>query len=504
MKAIILARVSTEEQKEAGNSLPAQVARIESYCKKNNFTVIDTYSFDESAYKEKRDEFDKILSKINEQKEKIAICFDKVDRFSRNVFDQRVSALYELAMKDEVELHFVSDNLIITPNISATEKFHFGINLGLAKYYSDAISDSVKRTYEKMRRNGVYPSKPPLGYVRSKDAYGKSTIILDLERSHIVTKMFELYATGNYSIETLRQEVIKMGLKSYGGLLPPKSCIDNMIRNSFYYGIVTSKKYPPYAHKYQTITTKEIFDKCQEVREKKRTSRPKFLSKDFIFKGLLTCKNCNCLLTPEMHQKKSGLVFIYYSCKNTKGICKRFYIPEKKLLEPIIKDLELFEKIPEEAQEYLVKELRQATESEVVFHKNQVSRIRAEYDRVKQRDDNLLEIFLDKSIDKDTYDKKHQEYQDKLQLLGIESEEHTRADFDYQTTVATIFSISRRAKSIFESSDAHEKRAFLNYLIQNPTVSEKNLVYTLRSPYNLLLEMTGRPSWGDYWELNPD
>ena len=32
MKAVIIARVSTEEQKEAGNSLPAQVARLESYC----------------------------------------------------------------------------------------------------------------------------------------------------------------------------------------------------------------------------------------------------------------------------------------------------------------------------------------------------------------------------------------------------------------------------------------------------------------------------------------
>lgn len=31
MKAILIARVSTEEQKEADNSLPAQVARLEKY-----------------------------------------------------------------------------------------------------------------------------------------------------------------------------------------------------------------------------------------------------------------------------------------------------------------------------------------------------------------------------------------------------------------------------------------------------------------------------------------
>jgi DNA invertase Pin-like site-specific DNA recombinase len=54
MKAIILARVSTEEQREAGNSLPAQVSRLERYCQNKNFEVMHTYSFDESAYTTER------------------------------------------------------------------------------------------------------------------------------------------------------------------------------------------------------------------------------------------------------------------------------------------------------------------------------------------------------------------------------------------------------------------------------------------------------------------
>ena len=38
--------------------------------------------------------------------------------------------------------------------MSAVEKFQFGMSLGLAKYYSDAIGDNVKRAFEKKRRNG--------------------------------------------------------------------------------------------------------------------------------------------------------------------------------------------------------------------------------------------------------------------------------------------------------------------------------------------------------------
>ncbi len=51
MKAILIARVSTEEQKEAGNSLPAQVARLEKYCQVKDFPIIKSFSFDESGYK---------------------------------------------------------------------------------------------------------------------------------------------------------------------------------------------------------------------------------------------------------------------------------------------------------------------------------------------------------------------------------------------------------------------------------------------------------------------
>ncbi len=101
-----------------------------------------------------------------------------------------------------------------------------------------------------------------------------------------------------------------------------------------------------------------------------------------------------------------------------------------------------------------------------------------------------------KGITKDTYDKKHQELHDKLQLLNIELEEHTNADYEYQTTVSTVLSVARRAKTIFEnSSEPAEKRAFLSYLLQNPTVKEKKLVFTVASPFNLVLELADSPNW---------
>jgi DNA invertase Pin-like site-specific DNA recombinase len=213
MKAIIVARVSTEEQREAGNSLPAQLARMNDYCQRNNYEIIETFSFDESAYKTKRDEFDKIIGYINSSKDKVAVCFDKVDRLSRNIFDKRVSLLYERAVNNQIELHFVSDNQIINDKMNAGDKCAFGLILGLSKYYWYSLSDNVKRVLENKRRNGEWTGAVRLGYLNvalDVEKRLRKDIIIDPERGHLVAKMFELYATGNHSLETIRIEITKL------------------------------------------------------------------------------------------------------------------------------------------------------------------------------------------------------------------------------------------------------------------------------------------------------
>ncbi len=489
MKALIVARVSTEDQKEAGNSLPAQIFRMEGYCERLGFIVAKTFSFDESAYKTKRDEFDKILEYIEATNEKVAICFDKVDRLSRNIFDKRVAVLYDKAVADEIELHFVSDNQVINNKMSAGDKFAFGMKLGLSKYYSDAISDNVKRAFEQKRRNGEWTGTPRIGYINAVDEHGKKTIVTDPERAHIVIKMFEMYGSGNYSYETIRIAVTDMGLRTREDNILSRSGIENLLKDSFYCGTAVSKIHGAFTHKYPRLIAKELFERCQEIREGKSRRIQKMLSKDFILKGLMTCANCGCTMTPERKKKKSGKVYTYYSCTNAKGNCKRIWTREEELLKPIYDVLGRFGSITEEVQNTLVDELRQSTEAEIVFHKTQINRIRNEQDKIKDKDNRLLEAFLERCITKDVYDTKHQEYHDRLQLLTLELEEHSKGDYDYQTTVATVVSLARRAMKIVESSEPNEKRAFINYLLQNPIVTGKQLSFQLRKPFDTVLEL---------------
>lgn len=83
-----------------------------------------------------------------------------------------------------------------------------------------------------------------------------------------------------------------------------------------------------------------------------------------------------------------------------------------------------------------------------------------------------------------------------MQLLEIEMSEHSKADYEYQNTVATVISVARRVKTIFDnSSEPARKRQFLNYILQNPTVNGKKLYFTIASPFNLVLELASSPNW---------
>ena len=200
-------------------------------------------------------------------------------------------------------------------------------------------------------------------------------------------------------------------------------------------------------------------------------------------------------MTPELKTKKSGLEFIYYSCTNGKGICKREYVPEKTLLKPIYEDFEAFSRIPRDVQERLVDELRKLNEREVEFHQKEIGRIQGEYSRIQSKVDRLMDLLLDQSITKDEHDKKLQQLKDQQYLISVELDEYTKADHQYHIHVSTVINLSRNIKEIFESSELLEKRAILNYLLQNPTVSGKTLHYTLRNPFNTVLELANCPIW---------
>jgi DNA invertase Pin-like site-specific DNA recombinase len=490
MKAITIARVSTEEQRDAGNSLPAQIERMKNYCARKGYEIVDSFSFDESAYKTKRDEFDSILKHVQQSKDKLVVCFDKVDRFSRNVFDKRVAALYELATQDKIELHFASDSLVINANISATEKFQFNINLGLAKYYSDAISDNTRRAFEQKRRNGEWTGKGPIGYVNIVDDRGNKDIVFDEERAYHVRRIFELYATGNFSLAKLRDQVTKEGLRTTEGKVLSKSMYEFVLKNPFYYGEARSVR-GTYPHKYMPLVSRQLWDQCQQVFRGWNKKPFQHGTKPYVLRGLLRCARCGCAMSPEMAKAK----YVYYACTNAKGTCEKVYVPEKDLLKPVYEVLEAMSTLSEERIEEVVEGLRASHKHKQKYLENAVTGLRKEYDTLQTRLDKIYIDYLDGRITQDAYDKYVHQFKSRQQEINLLLEGHTDADEGYHIAASTVLNLAKRALQIFESSEVEEKRALLNFLLQNSVVDGKKPMYSLRSPFDTILTFANRPNW---------
>ena len=284
-KAFLIARVSDPSQREA---LPAQRYKLEDYAKRLQLDA-DYNEFDESAYKEDREKFETIVDKIYGYKEPCIVVFDKIDRFTRDCSSEIVNKLKRTAMEGRIELHFVSDNLIITKTSPACELFRLDIGMATAGYYSSAIRDNVNWRIDQKIRDGEFPEKAPLGYLNRRDENDRSIIVIDKFREPLIRKAFEMRLAG-YSVKTIGKEMRALGLTSNMKVPRPigNSTLAYMFTNKFYYGVMTyrGKDYP---HKYETYITKDVYDEIQRISNENYVMRlaDKKPHKMFLFKVIL-------------------------------------------------------------------------------------------------------------------------------------------------------------------------------------------------------------------------
>jgi len=490
MKAIILARVSTKEQEEQGHSLPAQIRRLQEYAKKKDFEIVETFSFSESAGDKIRKKFEEVLKYLKDHEEVEILLCENVDRVTRNFRD--AVDLDDMRKNKGLEIHFVQDGFFINKNATGNQMFMWEAKVFIAKQYLNRLSDDVKRSNEQKIQNGQWITKAPVGYVNTVDNKGNKDIIPDPLRSHFIVKIYEMYASGNYSIQRIKNEVDPLGLKSNTKNPKPlsKSIIYHILKNPFYHGImrINAKLYP---HKYAPLITRQLFDKAQAVMAGYHKKPFRYGCKPFAFRGLIKCADCGCTITAE--QKKGK--YNYYSCTNYKRVHKdKIYLREEELLTQVYEVLQNI-KLTDKQINDLIADLRRTNESKDRFFESAMEGLRAEYDKYEKKKSNLLDRFVDEEITKEAYGKQLAEYETKQADINTETGKHHKADEEYYITVGMILSLAQRAYQILKSSEAMEKRQLLNFLLRNCQLRGKKLEFTLKTPFNRVLETDSRSNW---------
>ena len=164
-----------------------------------------------------------------------------------------------------------------------------------------------------------------------------------------------------------------------------------------------------------------------------------------------------------------------------------------KQLTPYFDNIQLSDQQMEEIARYL----KEIHESESVFHKENLERLRRGQDKVQQRISKMYDDKLDGLIDTETYCLKLKEYKDKQYEILEQMQRHTVADEKFHITASTVMSLAQRARSIFESSEVTEKRQILDLVFQNLKLEGKKLALELCEPFSMLAQIKGRPvNWG--------
>ena len=350
----------------------------------------------------------------------------------------------------------------------------------------------MKRAQEQKLRNGNWPGKAPIGYLNTEDEHENKTIEPDPQRAYLITKVFELYASGSYSMEMVRNEMKKRGLTNTttGNKPISKSMVERTLKNPFYYGDMNYNG-KLYQHHYEPLISRYLFNKAQEVHRKWNKKPFQYAALPFIFRGLLTCEICGCTITPEIKKGK----YVYYSCTNGRHMHKRrVYVPEKDLLKPVYKVLGRLH-IPGDKLEWLTSELKKIQTYENSFHTKEKNRLNREYEKIEDRIGKMYDDKLDRSITADMYDRKLKEYKARQNDILLQMEEHSEGDKSFYITANSVLDLASRALETFEHLETEKKRQLIGFVLQNPRLNGRKLVFTLKKPFDSIAECALSQNW---------
>ena len=116
----------------------------------------------------------------------------------------------------------MKDGLILSKESKSQEKLVHGFHLLLAKNYSDNLREEVRKGMQEKAEQGIYPGRAPLGYRNNKLEH---TIEIDPDTAPIPQRLFELYATGKYSLASLREAIYRET-----GRKIPKSYLEKLLK----------------------------------------------------------------------------------------------------------------------------------------------------------------------------------------------------------------------------------------------------------------------------------
>ena len=352
LRVTFYARVSSESDEQL-NSLGNQVSYYEDFIRKNSaWEYVEGY-IDEglsAATTKKRENFHRM---VEDGKAGLfdLIITKEITRFARNTLD---SILYTRELLNAgVGVFFQNDNI---NTFDEDSELRLTIMSGIAQDELRKLSSRVKFGHaQAIKKSVVLGNSRIFGYV--KDG---GRLVIDEDEAPMVRELFELYATGEYSMKQIENLFWEKGYRNHNGKKIAHTTMSGMISNPKYKGYYVGNKVkvidlftkkqkflPPeewVMFKDETgeivpaIVDEELWEQANRVLQKRSEDvkgRQGICNHANLLTGKLYCTHCGAAYYRRESVDRNGNKNSKWVCsgkiKNGAGSCASFAIYEEEL-----------------------------------------------------------------------------------------------------------------------------------------------------------------------------
>jgi site-specific DNA recombinase len=481
--AVAYARVSSREQEREGYSIPAQRKLLAEYARSRGLQVEREFIDIESAKNPGRKEFGNLLRLLEVGATRVVLV-EKTDRLYRNRTD--ALAFEELIEKRGIEVHLVKEARVIGKDSRSQDKFMHDIHVAVAKHYIENLRDEVKKGMREKAEQGIYPGRAPFGYQNDPAA---RSIRVHPTNAPVARRIFELYATGNYSLLDLRRAVI-----DETGARISRAYLETLLKNPFYIGRFIWRGVE-YKGTHEPIVTAELFQGVQDVFAGRHKTRHR--KHNFAFAGLLRCAHDGCTVTTELQKGR----YVYYRCSHGRGKCSLPYMREQGLSDHL-GDLLKGIYVPEGIAEQIVGSLERDRERSETQRQERLLGIQQRLAAVRTRMDQIYDDKLEGKIDENFWVRKQADYREQERVLEAAISGAKASVSADVLTMKRVFELASKAHFLYLTRNLADRGQLLKSVLLNCTTDGETLSPTYRKPFDLIFERAKTEDWSGREDLN--
>jgi DNA invertase Pin-like site-specific DNA recombinase len=458
-------RVSDQKQVD-GASLSEQERAINEYATRNNLVIAQWFKETKTAAKRGRPQFSTMMTQLKKGTVS-GVIIHKIDRSARNLHDW--AALGDL-IDNGIDVHFAHESLDMTER---SGRLSADIQAVMAAdYVRNLRQEALKGLYGRLNQ-GIYPFRAPIGYLNC----GKGKLkTVDERFRNLIVKLFELYVNEDHSIHSLVPVMKGLGLRNLNGKPLCKNSIVQILKNPFYTGLMKVKGMT-YEGKHEAIISPELFRKAQrKIQGNRRSKGSKY---QYLFQGLIKCHLCGRSMIAELQKNK-----VYYRCQNRECLTKtiREDFAEKSFVN-FLKQIDL----PKNELELFSEAVSELVEDTTTVQQKIRKGIKLNIHQLEQKEEKLLNAFLDNLLDRDEYQNRKGEIKHEIADLKYRIE---RIDEEYskiKTQISSALELCKSPINIYNSGTEAEKRSLVKMLASNFTAYQRKLVISPLFPYSEII-----------------